>query len=166
MENTKCRNILEHVMYLNNASISFCSCNFFSFSSFLAFWLFSGWFPPDFTCFSTCAMNFWFLPPFLFFKPNVLSCRNVRMKNGKLSQIQIKTLKLFEIHQNWIEIKQRLLWISLLCIECKNSELAVFQWKMSLSSIITSITFSFFLISVFLLAPELVFFGGTLLIEH
>lgn len=29
--------------------------------------------PPDVTCFCTCAMNFWFLPPFLFFSPNVLS---------------------------------------------------------------------------------------------
>lgn len=61
--------------YRNKACSSFCSCNFFSFSSLRGSFGPSGCCPPLFTCFSTCAMNFWFLAPFLFFKPKVLSCK-------------------------------------------------------------------------------------------
>ena len=64
---------------LNRSSISFCflaSASFFSFSrrfcssSFIALTV-----PPDLTWCDTCWMNFWFLAPFLFFSPNVLSLK-------------------------------------------------------------------------------------------
>lgn len=62
---------------------SFCSSASFFFCSSLRFFsanrsssnLLALGSPPLFTCFSTCAMNFCVLAPFLFFKPKVLSCK-------------------------------------------------------------------------------------------
>ena len=48
--------------------------------------------PPDLTCFSTWAMNFWFFEPFLFFRPKVLSYKiknswNVTLKSEALTYL-------------------------------------------------------------------------------
>lgn len=60
---------------LKSKFISFWSFSFFSFSSFFKS---SGFltFPPLLTWCWTCWMNRCCFAPFLFFKPNVLSCRN------------------------------------------------------------------------------------------
>lgn len=60
---------------LKSKFISFWSFSFFSFSSFFKSSVFLT-FPPLLTWCWTCWMNRCCFAPFLFFKPNVLSCRN------------------------------------------------------------------------------------------
>ena len=61
--------------------------------------------PPDFTCFSTWAMNFWFFDPFLFLRPKVLSWNRYEQVNSRLfhTRLRIETwlLTLTAILPQW-----------------------------------------------------------------
>lgn len=114
---------------------SFCSFNFCSLSSFLVA-SFNGWIPPDLTCFSTCWMNFCCFAPFLFFRPKVLSYKKTATMITSFPQYRNEA--------------------SLCIYQCLllNRGLLVLQKP-------TSITFSFFFCSVFLLgAAGAAFLGG------
>ena len=72
-------------IFLSSSAFFASSFRFFSANRSSSIFLARGS-PPDLTCFSTWAMNFWFFEPFLFFRPKVLSYKiknswNVTLKS-------------------------------------------------------------------------------------
>lgn len=129
-------------------AISRWSANFFSFSSFRLSPSCRGWWPPACTCFCTCCMNFCCFVPFLFFRPNVLSCQSNkfwwicwRCTCCSMCSYRPVCRGLLLLHWGYV---------------CAQS-----WWDRHLLEfgVFTSMTFSFFFCSVFLLGPG-AFFGG------
>lgn len=91
---------------LNSKFISFWSFSFFSFSNFFKSSVFFV-FPPLLTWCCTCWINRCCFAPFLFFKPNVLSCRNKyiwiknRHRGHNTAYLDIKIACYGEYRINW-----------------------------------------------------------------